>query len=115
MYDLAEESCLAGFGGLIDHFKAYLSNCPRYAMRKYGFFKYRALCAQLGLTMTPHMARHSMATWLVQDGVNTATIMEAGGWKDVKSVLRYGRANLAEVRAARGHLPALGGGRPSNG
>jgi hypothetical protein len=52
MYDLAEESCLAGFGGLIDHFKAYLSNCPRYAMRKYGFFKYRALCAQLGLPST---------------------------------------------------------------
>jgi integrase len=70
----------------------------------------RALCKQLGIKMTPHMARHSMATWLVQDGVNTATIMEAGGWRDVKSVLRYGRANLADVRAARGHLPAINRG-----
>ena len=67
----------------------------------------RALCKRIGVHMTPHMARHSMATWLVQDGVNTATIMEAGGWRDVKSVLRYGRANLAEVRAARGGLPAF--------
>jgi integrase len=75
---------------------------------KSGVYKpLRALCKRIGVHMTPHMARHSMATWLVQDGVTTATIMEAGGWKDVKSVLRYGRANLAEVRAARGGLPAL--------
>jgi integrase len=77
---------------------------------KSGVYKpLRALCKQLGIHMTPHMARHSMATWLVQDGVNTATIMEAGGWRDVKSVLRYGRANLTDVRAARGQLPALSG------
>jgi integrase len=77
---------------------------------KSGVYKpLRTLCQRLGIHMTPHMARHSMATWLVQDGVNTATIMEAGGWRDVKSVMRYGRANLAEVRAARGGLPALSG------
>jgi integrase len=67
----------------------------------------RALCKRIGVHMTPHMARHSMATWMVADGVTTATIMEAGGWRDVKSVLRYGRANLADVRAARGQLPSL--------
>jgi hypothetical protein len=49
MYDLTEESRLAGFGGLIDHFKSYLAHCPKYAIRKYGLLKYRALLSQLGL------------------------------------------------------------------
>lgn len=67
----------------------------------------RALCARVGVKMTPHMARHSMATWLVTAGVNLRTIMAAGGWQDVKSVVRYAASDVDEVRAAGERLPGL--------
>lgn len=57
------------------------------------------LCKKLGFYFTPHMARHSFATWAVNDGVSLPELMEAGGWKDVKSVQRYGRVDRERVRA----------------
>lgn len=75
---------------------------------KSGVYKpLRALCARVGIKMTPHMARHSMATWLVAAGVNLRTIMAAGGWQDVKSVVRYAASDVDEVRAAGERLPGL--------
>lgn len=65
----------------------------------------RALCTRVGIKMTPHMARHSMATWMVSAGVNLRTIMAAGGWQDVKSVVRYAASDVEEVRAAGELLP----------
>lgn len=47
---------------------------------------------------TPHMARHSFATWLANEGVSPLEIMEAGGWKDHKSVLRYAKLDPTRVR-----------------
>ena len=58
----------------------------------------RALCKRLGITVTPHMARHSFATWLADSGANMRDIMEAGGWSDHKSVLRYVGTDLERVR-----------------
>lgn len=58
----------------------------------------RALCKNTGVQFTPHMARHSFATWLVNDGVTLPEIMEAGGWRDHKSVLRYARVDQARAR-----------------
>jgi site-specific recombinase XerD len=73
---------------------------------KSGVYKpLRALCERIGIKMTPHMARHSMATWMVSAGVNLRTIMAAGGWKDVKSVVRYAASDVEEVRAAGELLP----------
>ena len=57
--------------------------------------------------MTPHMARHSMATWMAAAGVNLRTIMAAGGWQDVKSVVRYAASDVDEVRAAGERLRAI--------
>lgn len=75
---------------------------------KSGVYKpLRALCAQVGVKMTPHMARHSMATWMAAAGVNLRTIMAAGGWSDVKSVVRYAASDVEEVRAAGEQLPPL--------
>ncbi len=60
----------------------------------------RALCRRLGLVFTPHVARHSFATWLVDAGVNLRDVMDAGGWSDHKSVFRYVGSNVERVRKA---------------
>lgn len=63
---------------------------------------YRALgpiCKKLGIYFTPHMARHSFATWLVNDGASPQEVMEAGGWQDHKSVLRYAKLDPTRIRA----------------
>lgn len=58
----------------------------------------RPFCARLGIRFTPHMARHSFATWLANEGVSPLELMEAGGWKDHKSVLRYAKLDPTRVR-----------------
>jgi integrase len=57
------------------------------------------LCQKAGIRFTPHMARHSFATWLNADGASTKEIMEAGGWRDHKSVMRYTHVDERRVRA----------------
>jgi integrase len=71
---------------------------------------YRALepiCAAAGIRFTPHQGRHSMASWLVDAGVDIKVVMEAGGWKDVRSVLVYAGQKVARVRAAGEKMPSL--------
>ncbi len=63
-----------------------------------------ALCRRLGLAFTPHVARHSFATWLVDAGVNLRDVMDAGGWSDHKSVFRYAGSNVERVRKAVNQL-----------
>ncbi len=91
-----------------------LGNCTEKTGRlfrwetKSGVYKpLRALCTKIGIKITPHMARHSMATWMAAAGVNLRTIMAAGGWQDVKSVVRYADSDVEEVRAASARLPGL--------
>lgn len=59
----------------------------------------RPLCKRLKIAFTPHMARHSFATWLANEGVSPLELMEAGGWRDHKSVLRYAKLDPTRVRA----------------
>lgn len=59
----------------------------------------RPLCKRLKIQFTPHMARHSFATWLVNDGASPQEVMEAGGWQDHKSVLRYAKLDPTRIRA----------------
>lgn len=59
----------------------------------------RPLCAKVGFRFTPHMARHSFATWLASEGVSTKDIMEAGAWRDFKSVMRYTKVDERQVRS----------------
>jgi integrase len=63
-------------------------------------------CRSLGIHFTPHMARHSFATWLVNEGVTVPELMEAGGWKDHKSVLRYARVDAKRVRGVINKIKA---------
>lgn len=64
----------------------------------------RSFRGKLGFQFTPHMARHSFATWLANEGVSPLEIMEAGGWKDHKSVIRYVKLDPTRVRAIIGKL-----------
>jgi integrase len=59
----------------------------------------RPFCKRVGVKFTPHMARHSFATWLANEGVSPLEIMEAGGWKDHKSVLRYAKMDPSRIRS----------------
>lgn len=67
------------------------------------------LAQQLGLHFTPHMARHSLGTWLSQDNATLRTIMQTLGHADAKSSLRYQGTDIETVRAASARLPRLRG------
>jgi integrase len=58
----------------------------------------KSLCRACGVTFTPHMARHSFAKWLAADGASAKEIMEAGAWKDFRSVMRYTNVDAKRVR-----------------
>jgi integrase len=59
----------------------------------------KPLCQKVGIYFTPHMARHSFATWLHAEGASLQEIMEAGGWRDHKSAMRYAAVDIPRVRA----------------
>lgn len=62
----------------------------------------------VGVKFTPHMARHSGASWRADEEVDIGTIMDWGHWKDIRSVRRYTGANLARVRRSSAKLGKLG-------
>lgn len=55
---------------------------------------------QLGVTFTPHMARHTLGARLNAQGAGLRTIMDALGHRNVKSSLRYQSTTIDTVRAA---------------
>lgn len=60
----------------------------------------RPLCDRLKIRFTPHMARHSFATWRINAGVSPQEIMEAGGWEKITSVMRYAKLDATRIRSA---------------
>ena len=77
--------------------------------QKTGVYRWlRPLVQDLGIAFTPHMARHSVGTWLNAGGAGLKTIMAALGHKSAKSSLRYQNADIETVRTAFGGLPGLG-------
>lgn len=69
---------------------------------------YRALQPakdKAGVRFTPHMARHSLGTWLASSGASLRTIQEALGHADMKSSARY---QAPEVKAIRSSLGRVG-------
>jgi integrase len=76
--------------------------------QKTGVYRWlRPMVRQLGIAFTPHMARHSLGTWLNASGAGLKTIMAALGHKDAKSSIRYQAADIDVVRAASGQLGDL--------
>ena len=76
--------------------------------QKTGVYRWlRHMVRHLGIEFTPHMARHSLGTWLNASGAGLKTIMAALGHKDAKSSIRYQAADIEVVRAASGQLGDL--------
>lgn len=77
----------------------------------------RPICEASGVPFTPHMGRHSFATWLRQQGKDLRLVQEAGRWRDIKSVARYSHVERGEVRDAVSMLPMLSskGRQPKKG
>lgn len=72
----------------------------------------RRACKAAGVPyLTPHqLGRHTFATWLRRHvGLDIKGVMDAGGWKDVKSVIRYMHVTPAETAAAANALPDVTG------
>ncbi len=51
-----------------------------------------------------HDLRHTWASWMAQNGENPLTIMEYGGWSDMRSVKRYSHLARENLRAAADKL-----------
>lgn len=68
----------------------------------------RPLAEELGIgTFTPHMARHSLGTWLDQLGASNRTIMSALNHASVETSMRYRAGDIDVVRAAQKSLGNL--------
>lgn len=65
------------------------------------------LVAKIGVDFTPHMARHSVGTWLNESGAGLRTIMDALGHADPKSSMRYQAAGIQVVREAKRKMAKL--------
>lgn len=55
--------------------------------------------------LTPHGARHVFATWQRRAGTDLKKLMQVGGWKDIKSVLRYEHVPQEEIKQALENSP----------
>lgn len=62
------------------------------------------LTEKLGVRFTPHMARHSFATWLVNAGATGFDLLATGNWSDLKSVKRYTRLDRERARTVINRL-----------
>jgi integrase len=81
--------------------------------QKTGVYRWlRPMTRRLSIVFTPHMARHSLGTWLNESGAGLRTIMAALGHSDAKSSIRYQDADVEIVRAATQKLGHLSGGPP---
>jgi integrase len=50
--------------------------------------------------VTFHSLRHTGTTRMLEQGVNPLAVMEIGGWKELRQLVRYGRASDATKQAA---------------
>jgi len=59
-----------------------------------------------GKNITPHMLRHSFATWLLSIGVPLSHLKEILGHKDIKTTARYARVMPEHLRATMDNIEA---------
>ncbi len=65
--------------------------------------------------VTPHITRHTWATWHYQKNRNLGALMELGGWKSVQMVMRYAHVNVGHLSATMEDLPGGNLGECSQG
>jgi len=68
----------------------------------------RPLCQGLGVSFTPHMARHTLGKRMSDAGVSLRPIMDKLGHRSVASSMRYQRGDIEGVRAASEKTKNLG-------
>jgi integrase len=63
-------------------------------------------CRRAGITnFHPHDCRHTFATWHYAKNRDLTALMRLGGWRDIKSVIRYMHTNVDELRNSIDQLP----------
>lgn len=74
---------------------------------------FRGACRRAGLSgITPHTLRHTWATWHYQQNHDLAALMQLGGWKSEKMVLRYAHVNVSHLAQSIAVLPWVKSGEP---
>jgi len=77
---------------------------------------FRGACRRAGIKdFHPHDCRHVFATWHYAYNRDLTALMRLGGWRDIKSVMRYTHANVDELRNTMDRLPGGNLGEPSGG
>lgn len=67
---------------------------------------FASACRRAGLRgVTPHTLRHSWASWLFSQTRDIRVLMELGGWKSERMVLRYAHTNSEHLQSAIDTLP----------
>jgi integrase len=73
----------------------------------YGPWRAMVKAAGLPAWVTPHVMRHTYATWMRQfAGVDIKALVETGAWRDIKSVARYAHAVSSQVSRRADMLPS---------
>lgn len=55
--------------------------------------------------VTPHVTRHTWATWHYQQNRNLGALMELGGWRSVQMVMRYAHVDVGHLADSMVGLP----------
>jgi integrase len=67
---------------------------------------FRGACKRAGIEdFHPHDCRHTFATWHYAQNRDLTALMRLGGWRDIKSVVRYMHVNVDELRDTIDRLP----------
>ena len=82
---------------------------PRKLDRSGGQIKtaFRGACRRAGIVriLSPHDCRHTWATWHYAANRDLVALMQLGGWKSEKMVLRYAHMNVAHLAKSMAALP----------
>lgn len=94
--------------------KAYPEGFPEDGLfpwkTRWGVYKWLLpMCRGIGITFSPHMARHSIGTWFAAQGESVRTTMERLGHDDMASSMRYQAGDIEIVRQANQKIGNLGG------
>jgi len=74
-------------------------------VRKINVDAWQRACDKAGITdFRWHNLRHTWASWHVQNGTSLQELMELGGWKSYRMVLRYAHLAGDHLKSAAGNI-----------
>ena len=76
---------------------------------------FKGACRRAGISdFTPHDCRHTWASWFYAETRDLVALMNLGGWKSEKMVMRYTHLNPDHLAAAINCLPWENSGSPES-